>query len=135
MIEMKTTELIGPALDWAVAKCVYEKVPTTLPFDEFLKGSVHGNWGLTESEWGEIQALKDGYSPSTNWGQGGPLIAEYRVSLEDIGIGWIATSRCCTSAAGSMTPQASDSLLVAACRAIVCASIGDTVQIPSELIQ
>jgi hypothetical protein len=123
MVKVKTAELEGAALDWAVGASLNgSKLVGELP-------------GL---EWGSsiLGNIKRGaWSPSTEWSQGGPLIAEYRVSLEDIGIGWIATPRCCTSASGSMTPQENDSLLVAACRAIVAAKLGDVVEVPGELVE
>ena len=53
---MKTANLTGAALDWAVAKC-----------EGVLKGYCYG-----ESEW--IEDCPLGYYPSTNWSQGGPII-------------------------------------------------------------
>jgi len=128
MREMKTADLIGPALDWAVADVIgaYRGMHEICENGDPWPAWIFPNGVPFKATTGE-------FKPSSDWSHGGPLIAEYRVSLEDIGIGWIATPRCCTSAAGSMTPQASDSLLVAACRAIVCAGIGDTAQIPDDL--
>lgn len=61
---MKTSELTGAALDWAVARC---------------EGGV-----------GENQLLGAWYAPSTNWAQGGPIIERERIELVPNGEGWDA---------------------------------------------
>jgi len=53
-VKIKTSELTGPALDWAVAKCVG------------LPGDGHG----------------DKFSPSTDWSQGGPIIEQERIAVQ-----------------------------------------------------
>jgi hypothetical protein len=53
---MKTAELTGAALDWAVANCE-----------------------------GLIKGLEHGYAPSSNWAQSGEIIARERISLLDQG--------------------------------------------------
>ena len=58
---MKTSELIGPALDWAVAKCEWAGRPAR-PY--FINGTIQ----ITNWIPGKI------FSPSTDWSQGGPII-------------------------------------------------------------
>ena len=58
---MKTSELQGVALDWAVTKCEgYDH--------EVTPGSVWGKWG-----W------------ATDWAQGGPIIERERIDLYFVG--------------------------------------------------
>lgn len=69
---MKTSELKGAALDWAVAKAVGVPV-IVLPADN------------PEERW-QVQSahcldLGGPYWPSQNWGQAGPLIDKYNVTL------------------------------------------------------
>ncbi|WP_288080656.1 phage protein NinX family protein [Pseudomonas sp.] len=122
MVEVKVSELSGAALDWAVAIAgAVTEVDNGLRFRRDGRPTVGGDFVIP-------------YEPSVNWSQGGPLIEEHRISLEDIGIGWIASPRCCTTDKGSMEPQDSESLLIAACRAIVAAKLGETVSVPSEFL-
>ena len=67
---MKTSDLIGPALDWAVAKCEGETLSqASLAFQIKEHGCLQrphlGSW-----------------KPSTSWAQGGPLIEKERIGLE-----------------------------------------------------
>ena len=64
---MKTSELTGAALDWAVARC---------------EGGV-----------GENQLLGAWYAPSTDWAQGGPIIEREKITLEWTGENWCAYIR------------------------------------------
>lgn len=105
MIEVKTAELIGPALDFSAAKAE----------------------GLN------CKVIK----LSTDWSQAGQLIDKYGISLvppcgahndwdayiyDSIGNTVGSAERCETA-------------LIAICRAVVAAQLGDTVQVPAELIQ
>ena len=63
---VKVTELIGPALDWAVAKC---------------EGRIEtGGYGEPVVIYRELHlhycdvVLDATYSPSTDWAQGGPIV-------------------------------------------------------------
>jgi hypothetical protein len=107
---MKTSELIGPALDWAVAKC--EKTP------------------VSDSDLVKLIRTMDCYKASTNWSQGGPIIER-----EEIEIGryynlpdgqWYAEARDGTYRRGP-TP------LIAAMRCYVASKLGDEIEIPEEL--
>lgn len=118
MIEVKTAELVGPALDWAV------DVATASIFDLHPERTKK----VVES------ILIGNYSPSTDWSQGGPLIEEYGVRVSKNiaphmgGKDW----RADVGARNNGLPCAT-SPLIAICRAIVAAKLGDIVQIPAEL--
>lgn len=124
---MKTNELIGTALDWAVAKC---------------EGG-EGLWYDTVSTyWVKIKgydlALKPGwaqsFTPSTDWAQGGPIIEREGINLfqrkgavAKAGKSWLAYGDKHVEVAGS-TP------LIAAMRCYVASKLGDEIEIPNELI-
>jgi hypothetical protein len=118
MKTVNTCELIGPALDWAVAKSCG---------DEHWTSGRNPDWFAWRMR---------NWKPSTDWAQGGPLIEKYVVSIEfgknqDDFPGWSAIVGPVTY---MQEPDAFGSTpLVAACRAIVTAKLGETVQIPDEL--
>jgi hypothetical protein len=101
---MKTTELTGIALDWAVAKCA--DLPFPIVYDE--------------------DGRKVLVSPSTNWAQGGPIIEREMIDLKCLPTkqgGFIWRTAC----ADGPTP------LIAAMRCYVASKLGDEVEIPEEL--
>lgn len=120
-IEMKTSELKGPALDWAVAKADGRE-PIVTPF----KNS-RGN-ALYRSEWEQCEGIR--WQPSTDWSQGGPLIERERIDVFSVrnGNGWCAQSDVRVYNGYGPTP------LIAAMRCLVASKLGDTVQVPQELL-
>lgn len=108
-MKIKTSELEGAALDWAVAKAVGS---STITLDGGLWYRGHNCL----------------WSPSTDWSQCGPLIAEHKIlfDTDDWSIIW-------ATAGNSNISKGGDSHLIAACRAIVAAKLGDVVDVPEEL--
>ncbi len=109
---MKTAELTGVALDWAVAKC-----------EELSDRDNAATW------------LKDyliGFSTrySTNWSQGGPIIERWEI---DLNIAGIRTWRAKTISLGRLYDATGQTPLIAAMRCYVASKLGDTVDIPKEL--
>lgn len=111
---MKTSELIGPALDWAVAKC--EGYRATIKPDEIVYTHSNGNWHHNGN-----------WRPSTNWAQGGPIIEREGITVAKDGKRWIAM----TQSNGVM--QWGTSYLQSAMRCFVASRLGDEVDIPEEL--
>lgn len=130
MIEVKTSELIGPALDWAVAKAVGTKI------DDSRGKELRIDVGI---------GFQSPWIPSVNWHQGGPLIERYGIRLERStnGYSWYAGwmfSDAGWNARYEMIDGEGDeseisSPLVAVCRAIVTAKLGHEVSVPRELMQ
>lgn len=116
MVEVKTAELIGYALDWAVGVACKDSEPRLYP-------DIRGFWllGPYGTPW----------NPSADWSQGGPLIVEHAIGFVGHDAdNWLAFSSPC-----DVTHQGfGQTHLIAACRMIVCAKIGDTVQVPEEMI-
>jgi hypothetical protein len=102
---MKTSELTGPALDWAVAKAL-GKLPAT-----------YDDWAQT---WPHF---------STNWAQGGPIIERENITWD----GQAAT--LCRHVNGKYPKwsEYGPTPLVAAMRCYVASKLGDEVTIPKEL--
>lgn len=105
---MNTSELTGPALDWAVAKCMDWPYPVV--YDE------DGNEVLI--------------APSTDWAQGGPIIEREKIGLffdRACGNKWRASHMTAPYQLGP-TP------LIAAMRCFVAGQMGDEVGVPSDLL-
>lgn len=145
MVEVKTAELIGSALDWAVAKAVHGV--DLEPFDTCC-GS--GNWNGNPNEPPECcgQPEKQMYilpgqvwSPSTDWNQGGPILDRHCKSFGCVQDGTDGNWRAFGYGNGrpfdhvrQMRLASGTSILIAACRAIVAAKLGDVVSVPAELV-
>ena len=109
---MKTSELTGPALDWAVATAN-------------SSGLILPSWFL-----GSDYALKY----STDWAQGGPIIEREKISVIHMEgtQHWVARKfqPACDTTPKSEGPTP----LIAAMRCFVASKLGDEVDVPEELI-
>lgn len=112
MTHVKTSELTGVALDWAVAQC--DSVAVTYINDNIT----------------QCLLLKSGgrYNPHVNWVQGGQII-------EREGISWHCGNKSSWHSYGYGSDENSHAPtpLVAAMRCYVAGKLGDTVEVPSEL--
>lgn len=138
-MKIKTSELSGAALDWAISK-VDERDIYDLDW-RIVDGEMLGFGTIGSSPEfvcfrlsGRTDMFSEApvYSPSTDWAQGGPLIEKMKVDLGScISGNWSAESmdviRTIPSSIGP-TP------LVAACRSIVLAKLGEEVEVPDELL-
>lgn len=114
---MKTSELIGPALDWAVAKCEFEGC-------EDWDGTLDGVDCVSDLQ-GAI------YAPSTNWEQGGPIIERERIRID---CPWNPGPFEATCKIDGVTGWCEGpTILAAAMRCYCCAKLGDEIDIPEEL--
>ena len=107
-MKIKTSELTGTALDWAVAKCegmtIWEKAPAAL-------------WA--------------GYTPSTNWAQGGPIIEREGICVFLRPPHWPENNRW--SARQEKDASLGPTPLIAAMRCYVASKLGDEVDVPEDL--
>lgn len=115
---MKTSELTGAALDWAVAKCEGRRLECDYQYTEETK--FDGWWQLGPNHWQPLCKY------STDWAQGGPIIERQKIELKPTYAGWVAFLGRTTFANGP-TP------LIAAMRCYVASKLGDNVDIPEEL--
>ena len=109
---MKTSELQGAALDWAVAKA------------EGKKPSIERNLIWTRGK-NTPYAL---FQPSKDWAQGGPIIERERITIEWEGDpdSWCACITADQEVYGSTA-------LIAAMRCFVFSKLGNEVEIPEGL--
>ena len=124
-MKIKTSELTGAALDWAVAKCE----GLTVYKDAMLGGLVkHGWWvsgmSIDPTTWHPLAM----FEPSTDWSQGGPIIEREKTQMGYIKAyaQWAAYVRIAQRQVGP-TP------LIAAMRCYVASKLGDEIEIPEEL--
>jgi hypothetical protein len=110
---VKVSELSGSALNWAVAKC---------------EGIINGD----VLDVGFI--LEGGYSPSTDWAQGGPIIEREGISVDRMSGAWTADI---SDSVGVYIEQTDSgpTPLIAAMRCYVASKLGDTVEVPAELLE
>lgn len=112
---MKTNELTGPALDWAVAKC-------------------EGNLITFDPEHHTDSGSWEKYS--TDWAQGGPIIEREEISIQCCYLDgefdcWMADSKKLNDDDGM--EQYGPTPLIAAMRCFVASKLGEEVDIPEEL--
>jgi hypothetical protein len=112
---MKTSELAGAALDWAVAKCEGFD-PETL-----------------NTKTGVVYSLRYGvYRPSTDWAQGGPIIEREKINIYATPTGWDACRD--TDMLNFSKIRIGPTPLIAAMRCYVASKLGDDINIPEELL-
>ena len=111
---MKTSDLIGPALDWAVATC-------------------EGDTSIVQ--FSPLASSKHYFAPSKKWSQGGPIIDKLEGFQLKVWLESNPSSKCEAHihnyegdwVAFGPTP------LVAAMRCYCASKIGDVVEVPDEL--
>ncbi|MGN2380202.1 DUF2591 domain-containing protein [Pseudomonas juntendi] len=126
LIEVKTADLIGEALGWAVGMADGLELEMEPPhYNTSWRVFARHRYTVTE------QAKR--FNPWEDWAVGGPLLQKHNVSLHcpqkdwDYWAAWITEN-------GKDVAQVADLPLPAACRAIVANKLGDNVQVPKELM-
>lgn len=129
MKQVKTSELEGGALDWAVAKCleVEDGKLTIIRWENQIGRPIERETeaGRYEYEW---------WAPSRIWAQGGPIIERERICI-DIGHAgvWLAYSKQNYADDKEFMHTGSISL-IAAMRCYVASKWGGNVEVPEELL-
>jgi hypothetical protein len=106
--KMKTNELTGLALDWAVAKCEGREVKAW---------AVHRRLGRCDY--------------STNWAQGGPILEREKIELTY----YIGTDEWLATRIGgpAVSEEWGPTPLVAAMRCFVASQLGDDIETPQDI--
>lgn len=131
-MKIKTSELEGAALDWAVAKA--EGVRTYIaPYQHTMTGLCILDADLVDMETDGSQELRY----SRDWSQGGPIIERMEIGIKrhapcSAGREWEASPSTTAKGAGGRwgygpTP------LIAAMRCRVASKLGDEIEVPAEL--
>lgn len=128
-MKVKTTELAGAALDWAVSKCEGVNGETFRLYYEPQEQSDFDEHGFPEFHY------------STIWSQGGPIIEREGIELlcnvsaieasrfKEAHADWFACNKHAKQAHYHGTTP-----LIAAMRCYVTSKIGDEVNVPKELL-
>lgn len=126
-VEVKTAELAGAALDWAVAMA--EGWESYRPEAGWIKSQFQKRVVGPIPVFGDLHTH---YSPSTEWAHGGTLIDKYNIWLS----GPIGDRKEWSAAIDLNNEEMrGETALIALCRAIVAAKLGDVVQVPVELVR
>ena len=127
-MKIKTSELRGDALNWAVAQV--EKLPVEkshggwLVFDSHDDGTLHWSDFDNDNRWQK-------FDPSTDWAQGGPIIELEKIAVwPDEEGGFFASAN-----EGAGKDHYGPTLLIAAMRCYVASELGDEIEVPDELLQ
>lgn len=131
---MKTNELIGPPLDWAVAKCDGANVEVHSA-DMITKRRLQY---LTQEEADTLPPPKPylvvpgvgNANYSTDWSQGGPIIERENIWLTH----HVAAKMHGAHKGDEHWFQRGPTTLVAAMRCYVASKLGNEVEIPEELL-
>jgi Protein of unknown function (DUF2591) len=120
MKTIKVSEATGPVLDWLVAEAsgtpIYRRFTTMTRMD--MDGQHYWN-------------------PTTNWAQGGLIIERERITVN---IGWfdeqpLASIWVVSGGSGyAACKQRGTTPLIAAMRCYVASKLGDTAEVPDELL-
>jgi hypothetical protein len=125
VVEVKN--LIGEALDWAVAHL--QKLPVKPDPMGFKTGSEAGFWIWPDAGKGYKSIGRD-YSPSSKWDQGGQIIEHEKLTL--IGASQFDTNWTAMDG-GQTIKQNGQTALIAAMRAYVHINCGSSIEIPTSL--
>ena len=116
-MKLRTTELTGAALDWAVAKCESKDTYCEIHAGNILYGRVTS---------GFVQ-----FRPSTNWSQGGPIIEREGIDLDPLLNENNKPEHWCAFLGNHDGNGATP--LIAAMRCYVASKLGEEVEVPDEL--
>lgn len=113
-MRVKTSELSGAELDWAVAHCDYTD-PDTCSFI----------------------VSHDGFRPSADWAQGGPIIEREKINIAKVGRSlddaMAPHPDCWCAHIDGVWAMYAETPLIAAMRCFVASKLGDEVDVPNEL--
>lgn len=120
LTEVRTADLAGEALGWAVGKAE--------GLDVYLEPPGYNGvpWRVFARYQGEAIVHTKHYNPWEDWALAGPLLEKHQIWMHVSGVNWNAL--LATWVDGGDRPT------VAICRAIVAAKMGEFVQMPKELI-
>jgi hypothetical protein len=110
-MKVKTNELSGAALDWAVAKCEGRQEP-----------EVVNNFAVAWYTWPNTHY-------STDWAQAGPIIQREKINIQSV----LCDAREFWTASMYLAENEGQTPLIAAMRCYVASKLGDEVEIPEEL--
>lgn len=118
-MKIKTSELTGAALDWAVAQAEEG--------ERLAEGWHPHTWERNGKR--ELRAVP--YAPSSDWSQAGPIIEREKFDIE-----WVGAEKCRATYDWLDEPfheGFGPTPLIAAMRCYCASKLGDEVDVPEEL--
>jgi len=156
---VKTSELSGAALDWAVAKCegeIFKSAPTVDPqiskvwpltglarvengqrIGYAIDDSLLKRTQLSYANEGGFYLYVPVWQPSSTWAQGGPIIEREKITIlhvDDNDIEPLDEGNWCAGTPNADVGYTGITPLIAAMRCFVASKLGDNVEIPEELL-
>lgn len=129
LIEVKTADLAGEALGWAVGKAEGLELELAEPGCNGVPWRVFARYRATVTE------RTERYNPWEDWALGGPLIEKHEITIQPSAWDW---QRKCVLWRAQQEDEnryfEHVSPLVSAMRAVTHTRLGDTVQVPKELM-
>lgn len=132
-MKIRTSDLTGAALDWAVMIALGHKV---FPAGDLNVGKFGPLFGKTE--YGAALGVRR-VRPSTDWAQGGPIIEREEIGTKRRmpsmrGEEWEAAGSIGAKGAG-YRHAVGPTPLIAVMRCYVSSKLGDEVEVPDELLE
>ncbi len=130
-MKIKTSELIGPALDWAVAECLDYVVEFEGYYDDEQDREI-----IIRLHGPEVPGRYAGnteWHPSADWSQGGPIIHQNHIGIFHDDGRWYAVNPRIRPKSKWLFSGPDG--LVAAMRAYVAYKLGKEVEVPEELME
>lgn len=133
-MKIKTSELSGAALDYAVLVCEGRKPDRFATGDSWCMGRFNNGAKVIQRRTGHNgrNAIYRDESASTDWSQGGPIIERERIGLF---FDRVSRSRWRASHHDQFADYLHESALVAGLRCFVALKLGDEVDVPEELLR
>lgn len=141
-MKIKTKDLTGPALGWAVAKALDR-------LGKYIRDELRLGTSVIDIDFDDERRQlavyvpgrkRDPYvpwAPSTDWAQGGPIIEREQIQLTPEGWRWGAYTQIEEGDGDDIVAiqcvEYGSTLLVAAMRCFVASKLGDEVDVPDEL--
>ena len=145
---MKTNQLTGHALNWAVAQAEGDRVfrprlgrPADWDKEAYLKDGSDDRWVVRVENPKVAHFVDWTYNPSGDWAQGGPIIERERLWVGYSAVGQSLkllvmaddVVQCRKSLSPPNCSTTGPTILIAAMRCYVASKLGDEVEIPKEL--
>ena len=127
-MKIKTSELTGAALDWAVAKCE--------GYECEFGDEVSGPWLVPQEGYLHDEKPLASFRPSTDWNLAGPIIDREAHNLfkHNGGTEWCCACNVPRDGYTAIVTADGPTPLIAAMRVYVSAKLGDEINIPEELL-
>lgn len=128
MKTIKVSEADRHVLDWLVAKCeeATDKRITVIRREDYIGHPIEREAEAGSCTW-------EWWAPSRIWSQGGPIIEREGIAVVPMAEGWEAQFEPDTQS-GLLFLHHGPTPLIAAMRCYVASKLGDTVEVPEELV-